>query len=309
MKKFNVLLATDNRGGIGNKNLLPWNFSKDTDYFIRKITTNTSFPTVTKNILIMGYKSFLDFLQRNICTELIYVIARDSEQLNYENQKKYVVYFENFESAIKMCESEIYSDVWILGGKKIYEDALANPSCDKIYVTTINAEFECDIVINLSIYDIKWNKVVTISDINIIDNKEYILEFKEGILLANTVTYEKEEHLPVEILQFYTKPEFVEKFIKADYDVWTMREAINNNIAHFPFLSKEVLLNDNNPGEITIVHTWKSIELWKMIDQRDFQKKCIKEFNEAFPHPYHLLSNVHDSNFFKRYRYSKYEVK
>ena len=60
MKKFSVILASDKRGGIGNKNLLPWNFAKDTDYFVRKITTNSSFPTVTKNILIMGYKSFLE---------------------------------------------------------------------------------------------------------------------------------------------------------------------------------------------------------------------------------------------------------
>jgi len=304
MKKFSVILASDKHGGIGNNNLLPWNFVKDTDYFVRKITTNSSFPTVTKNILIMGYKSFLDFLKRNICSELIYVVARDSEKLTLENTRDYVFYFDTFEQAIAGYNT--HSDVWVLGGKKIYEDALAHASCDKIYATMVDADFECDTVVDLSVYNINWTKEVSVKDTNVRDNVEYTLTFKEGTLGAS---YVEGEHLPVEILQFYTKPEFVDEFIKADYDVWTLRESVNNDIAHFPFLTKEVWLNDNNPGEITIIHIWKSMELWKAIDQRDFQKKCIEEFDTAFSHPYRLLSNVHDSSFWKKYRYSKYEVK
>lgn len=306
MKKFNVILASDNRGGIGNKRLLPWNFKKDTDYYIRKITTNSSFPTVIKNILIMGYKSFIDFFQSNICSELIYVIARDSDKLNSENTTAYIFYFDTFEQALQECQKETHSDIWILGGKKIYEDALSHYLCDKIYLTTIDAEFECDTIVDLSIYNINWSKIISVKDINLRDNNEYTLTFKKGSM---GVTYTKGEHLPVEILNFYTKPEFVDEFIKADYNIWTLRESINNNIAKFPFFRKEVWLNDNNPGEITIVHIWKSIELWKAIDKREFQKKCIEEFNAAFGHPYRLLSNVDDSSFWKRYRHSKYEVK
>ena len=306
MKKFNVILATDKNGGIGNKNLLPWNFKKDRDYFITKVTTNSCFPTIVKNILIMGYKSFIDFLQLNISSELIYVIARDSDKLNSENKIDYVLYFDTFEQALHGCQKETYSDIWILGGKKIYEDAFTHHLCNKIYVTMIDGEFECDTIVDLSKYNINWSKIVSVKDNNLRDNTEFTLTFKKGSMGAN---YTEGEHLPVEILQFYTKPEFVDEFIRADYNVWTLRESINNDISHFPFLTKEVWLNDNNPGEITIVHTWKSIELWKAIDKREFQKKCIEEFNTAFGHPYRLLSNPHDSSFWKKYRYSKYEVK
>ena len=182
MKKFSLILASDKRGGIGNKKILPWNFAKDTEYFIRKITTNSSFPTVTKNILIMGYKSFLDFLQRNIYSELIYVVARDSDALNIENGMVNVFYFDTFEQAIRGCEKELHSDVWVLGGKKIYEEALAHKGCEKIFATIVDAEFECDTVVDLSLYHINWNKEVSVNDINMRDNNEYTLIFKEGSL-------------------------------------------------------------------------------------------------------------------------------
>ena len=37
---FNIILATDNKGGIGFKNKLPWHFSKDLKFF-NNITSKT----------------------------------------------------------------------------------------------------------------------------------------------------------------------------------------------------------------------------------------------------------------------------
>jgi|LauGreDrversion4_2_1035121.scaffolds.fasta_scaffold27906_3 uncharacterized protein (TIGR03792 family) len=311
MQKFNIILATDKNGGIGYNNKLPWNFNLDKKYFHNKITVNSIFPLINKNILIMGYKSFIEFNKNKLENIIIYVIARDVEILNSSNSNKDIVYLNSFQEAIEKSieqAKEFYSDIWVLGGKKIYEEALIHPLCDKIYLTLINATFNSDINISLSEYNIKWSKEISKTDLNYNDKLTYELLFKEGELLNNKAKYSINEKFPVEILQFYTKPEYVEEFIKVDYDIWTLKEAIDNNIAAYPFYAKEVWLNEQNPGEITIIHIWKSLELWKMLDQKEFQKKCIKEFNNKFKYPYRLLTNVHDQSFWSKYRYSRYEV-
>jgi len=311
MTKFNIILATDKNGGIGYNNKLPWGFNLDKQYFHNKITVNSIFPLINKNILIMGYKSFIEFNKNKLENIIIYVIARDVEMLNSSNSNNDIVYFNTFQDAIEKSieqAKELYSDIWVLGGKKIYEEALSHPLCDKIYLTLINGIFKSDIHISLSEYNIKWNKEIIRTDLNYNDKLTYELIFKEGELLNNKSKYTINEKLPVEILQFYTKPEYVEEFIKVDYDIWTLKEAIDNNIAVYPFYAKEVWLNEQNPGEITIIHIWKSLELWKMLDQKEFQKKCIEEFNNNFKYPYRLLTNVHDQSFWSKYRYSRYEV-
>jgi len=304
MKKFNIIVATDKNGGIGYNNKLPWDFKLDTKYFQNKITINSIFPLINKNIIIIGYKSFIEFNKNNLENIIIYVIARDIEILNSSNSNKDIIYFNSFNEAIEKSKELLYSDIWVLGGKKIYEEALSHSLCDKIYLTLINGIFKSDICISLSDYKIKWNKEILKKELNYDDNIIYDLIFKEGELLNNKAKYILNEKLPVEILQFYTNPENVEEFIKVDYDIWTLKESIHNNIALYPFYSKEIWLNENNPGEITIIHIWKSLELWKMMDQ----KKCIEEFNNNFKYPYKLLTDIHDLSFWSKYRYSIYEV-
>lgn len=308
MKKFNIILATDKNGGLGYNNKLPWNFNLDKSYFHNKISINSIFPLINKNIIIIGYKSFIEFNKNKLENIIIYVIARDANILNLSKNNENILFFNSFNEAIEKSKELLYSDIWVLGGKRIYEEALSHPLCNKIYLTLINGIFKADIYLLLSDYNIKWDKEILKKDLNMDDNIIYDLIFKEGEILNNKVKYFLNEKLPVEILQFYTKPEYVEEFIKVDYDVWTLKESIDNNIVQYPFYSKEVWLNENNPGEITIIHIWKSLELWKMIDQKEFQKNCIEEFNNKFKYPYRLLTNVHDNNFWSKYRFSRYEV-
>jgi len=182
MKKFNVILATDKNGGIGLNKKLPWIFNLDTQYFHEKIRQQNSIK-LTKNTLIIGYKSFLDFSEEELQLYIFYVIARDSNILNIQNNNPNIIFFENFEEAYLNCSvAEQESDIWILGGKQIYEDALSHPSCNKIYLTLIDGVFDCDVYVDLSKYNIVWNKELVKSDVNLKDNLTYDLYFKEGEL-------------------------------------------------------------------------------------------------------------------------------
>jgi len=301
-------LATDVSGGISYQNDMPWKFDLDTQYYKDKITTNSIFPGIIKNILIMGYTTFTIFYTEPMNNVVLYVITSRCETYNKGNTDANVIFINNFEEVITLVKQREnkYSDVWVIGGKKIYEYALSHPMCHKIFLTQIEAAFPCDLYIDLSNYDIIWKNEIIAQDTNKIDNTSYNLTFKEGLLCKNNFIYSENEELPIEILEFYTNPQYVETFLKVDYEVWTKLESVNE-LYNFPFVSKEVWLDKNNPGKITIIHIWKSIELWKLIDNKEFQNKCITEFEKQFNHPYKFLTNSHDVSFWSKYRYSRYE--
>ena len=205
MQKYNVILATDKNGGIGLNKKLPWKFNIDDKYFYNKIRHKKSRKSI-KNTLIIGYKSFLGFSEEELDLYIFYVIARDSYQLNIQNNNPNIYFFENFEEAYKNCSAapsracpgygaarvwslqktplveEQESDIWILGGKDIYEKALSHPACNKIYLTLIDGVFDCDVYVDLSKYNIVWNKELINRDVNLKDNLTYDLYFKEGEL-------------------------------------------------------------------------------------------------------------------------------
>ncbi len=49
MKKFNVILATDIKGGFGKNNDIPWDFSLDMDFFKNITKQKTILPGVNEN--------------------------------------------------------------------------------------------------------------------------------------------------------------------------------------------------------------------------------------------------------------------
>ncbi|KAF6723286.1 Viral dihydrofolate reductase [Oryzias melastigma] len=55
----------------------------------------------------------------------------------------------DFESAVRLAAlpplADIIETIWILGGTKVYEDALKHPWCDLLYLTDVMADFDCDV--------------------------------------------------------------------------------------------------------------------------------------------------------------------
>ena len=69
-----------------------------------------------------------------------------------------VVVFDTFEKALDFCEQttkklikqKMYDDVinkpkiFVIGGERLYKEAINNNECDKIYITHIYKDFDCD---------------------------------------------------------------------------------------------------------------------------------------------------------------------
>ena len=181
MKKFNIIIATDNNYGIGLNNNIPWKFNLDTNYF-KKLTTQSSFyPDLVKNIVIMGYKTWESLNCRLLNNRICYIITKSHYQNNINNDIKF---FPDFYSAYQETINS-HSDVWVIGGSQIYDIALKHWACDKIYWTQINGIFNTDTIFNINNYKIKWNKHLILTDKNLLDNKEYNLTFNEGQIIHN----------------------------------------------------------------------------------------------------------------------------
>ena len=72
-----------------------------------------------------------------------------------------------------------------------------------------------------------------------------------------------------------------------------------------PFLSKEVWLSDDRPGEITIVFAWPDQASWDHVGEESFQQLLIDEFDRRFTRPHRLVRAVHEER--SIHRWSRFE--
>ena len=140
--KFNVILAVDKFNGIGKDSNIPWYFSDDLKYF-KKITTFTSLPS-TQNAIIMGRKT-ADSLPNNFLPNRLNIVLSKNE--NYKNENAIIV--NNFNNALDIARNKKVDTIWVIGGSEIYNIAFRHHDIDKIYLTLIDDDYNCDVKVDL----------------------------------------------------------------------------------------------------------------------------------------------------------------
>ncbi len=119
-----LIVATDNKGGIGKDNQLLWHLPNDLKRF--KFITNN-------HVVIMGRKTF-ESIGRVLPNRTNVVITRNKD-LVFDG----CVMCSSLEEAMERYAAE---DVFIIGGGEIYKQAL--PFADKVYLTKVDTELEAD---------------------------------------------------------------------------------------------------------------------------------------------------------------------
>ena len=114
------------------------------------------------------------------------------------------------------------------------------------------------------------------------------------------------ERRPVEVLVFTVDPADLDDFLRIDHEVWTLGEAASLGGPDIPFLSKEVWLNDQRPGEITIVFVWPDQSTWDAVGAADIQTRLGEEFDRRFGRPYELVREIHLEEDHGIHRWSRY---
>ena len=187
MKKFNVILATDLDGGIGLNGKLPWKFSLDYNFFKSIIQSNSILPGIiqTDNILIVGHKTWKSINYNLFPTCKFYVISSQWNELSQINNIPQIIFYPTFFSAYLNASKFIDSDIWVIGGAQIYNEALRHWACNKVYWTKIYGHFKSDTTIQVSKYSIQWTNQKTVLDIDKKTKICYTLEFNLGVLIPN----------------------------------------------------------------------------------------------------------------------------
>ena len=126
--RISIVVAMDEKRGIGKNNNLMWHISEDLKHF-REITSG--------HPIIMGRKTF-DSIGKILPNRTNIIISHD---INYKVENAKVV--NSLELAIKIAEKYEKEEIFIIGGGQIFKEAL--PLAQRLYVTLVRGDYGADV--------------------------------------------------------------------------------------------------------------------------------------------------------------------
>lgn len=124
MSHLTIIVATDQQGGIGIDNTLPWKLPEDLAHF-KRLTTG--------HPILMGRKTF-DSIGRPLPNRRNIVITR-----NPDWRHDGVEAVSSVQAAIALLDG---AEGYVIGGAEIYRQAL--PLTQRLIITEIGQTFDCD---------------------------------------------------------------------------------------------------------------------------------------------------------------------
>lgn len=141
-KTFDVVVAADAKLGIGKGGTLPWKLPGDMAYF-KRVTSTTSDPA-KRNAVVMGRKTWdsIPAKFRPLPNRLNIVISRQSpEALGLPDS---VLHAGDLSEALSKADADSIETVFVIGGGEIFAAAMRHAACRLLYLTDIQADFDCD---------------------------------------------------------------------------------------------------------------------------------------------------------------------
>lgn len=133
-----IIVATDHNLGIGKNGKMPWGFQKEMKHF-REVTMATQNPA-KQNMVLMGRTTWesIPEAHRPLKNRKNVVLTRTPD-FHAEGAETAL----SLDKALQRADESIES-IFIIGGGKVYAEALTLASLDGIYLTRIDKIYECD---------------------------------------------------------------------------------------------------------------------------------------------------------------------
>ncbi len=133
-----MVVACDLNRGIGAGNKLPWHLPGDMKYF-RKLTTGNG----GENMVIMGRNTWESIPQkfRPLPDRANVVLSRSQD---YQLPAG-VSLCRTLDDALTIAHTSACKECFVVGGAKVYAQAILRPDCRRLYITQVLAEFDCDV--------------------------------------------------------------------------------------------------------------------------------------------------------------------
>ena len=129
-----AILAVDENMGLAKDGKLAWPIKEDMEFF-RKITTGEG-----KNAIVMG---------RSTAESMPFFPLKKRENFIATRNPKLESEIELTVESLKKLNSK-FKEVWIIGGKQIYEHCFEHKLVDRILITKIPGDYECDLFLDKS---------------------------------------------------------------------------------------------------------------------------------------------------------------
>ncbi|XP_029823055.3 dihydrofolate reductase [Ixodes scapularis] len=142
LQYFAIAAMCHNRG-IGVLNTLPWRLKKEMAYFSR-ITSQAA--EGKSNAVVMGRNTWdsIPPKYKPLPGRVNVVVSRTLEKVPDGHHVA-----RSFSDALSLLQPLVDSGkvdkTFVVGGAQLYREALADPRCTRVYLTEIDADFECDV--------------------------------------------------------------------------------------------------------------------------------------------------------------------
>ncbi len=144
MKPIHLIAAIDSKRGLGKDNDLAWHLPPDMKHFKEK-TTSTQDPD-KQNAVIMGRKTWESIPEkfRPLKDRINVVLSKTLSETPTGAQV-----CTSLEDALQdLNQNPSIETVFIIGGSKLYNQSLDQEIPDKIILTQLQQDFDCDVFLN-----------------------------------------------------------------------------------------------------------------------------------------------------------------
>jgi dihydrofolate reductase len=172
-----MLVNNEEVFGIGYKNMIPWKCKADMQFFKNK---TSKVPDGKVNFLIMGRNTYESMRKVKLGSKRVKVVVTTNASLPIETGDIKVV---SIEEGLQLASliSNIHN-VYIIGGKSIYEKAFIMKECKTVYLNILlpNKEVPCDVFVDIAALDTyekkKTSKVIdeTNDSIIVVHMEKYV---------------------------------------------------------------------------------------------------------------------------------------
>lgn len=132
---FSLILATDERNGIGKNGILPWNVPSDMRRF-RQLTTG--------NVVVMGRATWFSIPKRPLKNRINIILSSTLDDNTYNDR---IIVVRSIDELIQL-RSSIYTDkTWfIIGGGALYSTFLKEYKeyIERVHWSIIEGDYDCD---------------------------------------------------------------------------------------------------------------------------------------------------------------------
>ncbi len=136
---MNIIAAICKNRGIGFKNQLPWKLKNEMQYF-KKLTIGNG-----KNAVVMGKNTWLSLNNRPLKNRDNIIVSNTMDP-SHEFDNTYVLNNGEYSEAniVEWTTQFNYNKIWIIGGECMYNRFIYSDYVDKIYLTEIDKDYQCD---------------------------------------------------------------------------------------------------------------------------------------------------------------------